>query len=106
MNKFLSLISGKCVGKDNYGNSYYESRWVSKNGKQRRWVDYKSKTTDPSNVPAEWHGWLHSTDEITPNKLTINKFFWQTSHMANGIIKFDQKNKRDFKDYSSWNPKN
>src|SRR5262249_31746080 len=48
-------VSGHFVGKDAFGNRYYENR-----GGKRRWVLYKG-TVEASRVPPDWHGWLHHT---------------------------------------------
>jgi NADH:ubiquinone oxidoreductase subunit len=63
-----TLKFGKLVGTDAYGNKYYENTVDYANG-QHRWVDYARGDNfydmDASNVPPEWHGWLHhSTDEL------------------------------------------
>jgi NADH:ubiquinone oxidoreductase subunit len=51
---------GVLVGEDDAGNRYLQSRDGS-----RRWVIY-SGSNDASNVPPEWHGWLHHTFEGAP----------------------------------------
>lgn len=48
------------IGKDPYGNTYYESRniFTGVPKKLKRWVIYKGMA-EGSKVPPEWHGWLH-----------------------------------------------
>lgn len=105
MNRFLCFFFGKCVGQDDHGNSYFEGRWVGPQGKPRRWVSYGSKKTDPSNVPAQWHGWLHFTEMTPPRQSALDRFFWQKPHVANGIVKsVPTLATRSLRDYDSWKP--
>lgn len=69
-------INGVPVGKDNFGNRYYQS----KDGK-RRWVIYNG-TVDGSRVPAEWHGWLHHTLAEPPSPDAVKKS-WQKDYLPN-----------------------
>lgn len=59
---------GKKVGEDRFGTQYYfDPTEVSG---QQRWCEYKhdfSNVYDASQVPPEWHAWLHHiTDEVPP----------------------------------------
>ena len=64
------------MGKDNFGNKYYESK------KGKRWVIY-SNEIDASKIPVEWYSWIH----FTPNKIEKNhnlkKYNWQKPHQPN-----------------------
>ncbi len=63
---FSAITKSVEVGTDGYGNTYHEAK-ARKNYKQtRRWVMYKGEP-EPSNVPPEWHGWLHHQTDIVPN---------------------------------------
>jgi NADH dehydrogenase len=82
-----TIFSGKLVGKDSFGNKYYES----KNGK--RWVIYADEI-DASKIPVEWYSWIH----FTPNKIEKN-------HDLTGTDKayYPNKNKDAVeKKYKSW----
>ena len=70
-------FSGTAVGKDTFGNRYYQS----KDGK-RRWVLYAG-TVEASRVPPEWHGWLHYTLDVPPGQRTILRHKWQKPHLPN-----------------------
>ena len=74
--KIKTILFGKFVGKDTFGNKYYES----KNGK--RWVIYFDEI-DASKIPIEWYSWIH----FTPNKIEKNhdlkKYDWQKPHQPN-----------------------
>ena len=64
------------MGKDTFGNKYYESK------KGKRWVIY-SDEIDASKIPIEWYSWIH----FTPNKIEKNhefkKYNWQKPHQPN-----------------------
>ncbi|GFT88597.1 mlaD domain-containing protein [Nephila pilipes] len=57
--KRLLRREDKFVGRDENGNSYYES------SKGKRWVMYSS-VSEPTTVPPQWHIWLHYTDNVVP----------------------------------------
>ena len=77
-----TLLTGKSVGKDIYGNRYYQARRKNSfNDRKRRWVLYNGKA-EPSKVPAEWHNWLHYTTDAVPS--SENKAYaWQQPHQPN-----------------------
>lgn len=70
----FTSVHGEQVGEDAAGNLYYRSknkpvRAAGQPPRERRWVIYKG-ANDASNVPAEWHGWLHhSYDEVPESHL-------------------------------------
>ena len=74
--KIQTFVFGKLVGKDSFGNKYYES----KSGK--RWVIYKDEI-DASKIPSEWYSWVH----FISNKIQVNenliKYNWQKTHKPN-----------------------
>ncbi|MFH4973801.1 hypothetical protein AB6A40_000510 [Gnathostoma spinigerum] len=73
---------GTLVGEDKYGNKYYENnayfmprnRWVEYPVGQ--WLDY-----DPSQIPANWYGWLHHQTDKPPKE--EKKYKWQLDHEEN-----------------------
>ena len=71
-----TIIFGKLVGKDSFGNKYYENK------KGKRWVIY-AEEIDASKIPVEWYSWIH----FTPNKIEkihdLTKYEWQKSHQPN-----------------------
>ena len=98
--RIQTILFGKFVGKDSFGNKYYEN----KNGK--RWVIYSGEV-DASKIPVEWYSWIH----FTPNKVekdhNLKKYDWQKPHQSNltGTEKayYPNKNKDGIKKkYSSW----
>jgi len=66
--RLKTIFFGKFVGKDSFGNKYYE------NNDGKRWVIY-SNEIDASKIPVEWYSWIH----FTPNR--IEKIHWTLSAM-------------------------
>lgn len=60
--KISVLLTGHYVGKDRFGNRYYESRRLNGLGKKRRFVMYHG-VAEASKVPPEWFGWLHHSED-------------------------------------------
>lgn len=106
---------GKLVGKDDYGNAYYEQRRGSGPlGAPRRWVTY-GDFAEPSKVPAEWHGWLHHTSAQPPMRERYHGRPWQTRHVMNktgtreayrpkGSILSSARRPKATGDYAPWRP--
>lgn len=77
------LSGAKCVGRDPFGNVYYEA--VPRKGYKhtRRFVKYKD-TPDASKVPPEWHGWMHHTSDVVPSDATETfRRPWQKPYLPN-----------------------
>ncbi|KAF2858148.1 putative NADH-ubiquinone oxidoreductase subunit B17.2 [Piedraia hortae CBS 480.64] len=47
---------GTIVGTDKFGNKYYEN--IDELPLRTRWVDYKDKEFDPSQIEPGWHAWM------------------------------------------------
>ncbi len=95
-----TILFGKLVGEDDFGNKYYES----KNGK--RWVIYKDEI-DASKIPNEWYSWIHFTKNKIENTHELNKFDWQKPHKSNqtgteGAYHPNKNKNATKKKYSSW----
>ncbi len=74
---------GKRVGKDDQGNIYYvQKRGIGPMGVPRRWVVYKNYA-EASNIPPEWHGWMHHTTDTPPTEETYVARQWQKPHRPN-----------------------
>ncbi|RHN38834.1 putative NADH:ubiquinone reductase (H(+)-translocating) [Medicago truncatula] len=66
-------IGATLVGVDKYGNKYYEKTENTQYGRHR-WVEYAEKSRyNASQVPAEWHGWLHFITDHTGDELLLLK---------------------------------
>ena len=74
--RLKTILFGKFVGKDSFGNKYYEN----KNGK--RWVIY-SDEIDASKIPVEWYSWIHYVPNRIENKHELDKYEWQKPHKPN-----------------------
>jgi len=112
----LTLWSqARLVGKDEFGNTYYEQRkGTGPLGFARRFVTYKD-LADPSLVPPRWHGWLHHTLDTPPVDTDEITRPWQRPHVMNmtgtrhayrpdGSILTPQKRPPATGDYRAWKP--
>jgi NADH:ubiquinone oxidoreductase subunit len=78
-----TLLSGKFVGKDEFGNRYYRSRRISKAlGLERRWVLYAGES-EGSLTPPGWYGWLHHTADLPPSQEDYSPRPWQQPYQPN-----------------------
>jgi NADH dehydrogenase (ubiquinone) 1 alpha subcomplex subunit 12 len=59
--------SGRLVGIDQFGNKYYEDE--KEQYGHDRWIDYANPECDPTQIPAEWHAWLHRVTDKKGNEL-------------------------------------
>ena len=69
--------NGVKVGEDDMGNIYYRT----KDGK-RRWVWYKD-APEASQIPPDWHGWLHFTWDEPPTEAPLEHKKWEKPHHEN-----------------------
>lgn len=107
---------GALVGTDDFGNHYYVQRTgVGPLGVPRRWVTY-ARLADASQVPPEWHGWLHHTVDELPTAEHYAAKPWQQPHRMNmtgtaeahrpaGSILGSGKRPKATGDYKAWRPK-
>ena len=72
---FKTFLTGKFVGKDQYGNKYY------KNNNDDRWVVY-SDNIESTKITSDWYLWMHHTIDKIP-KSDEEKFPWQKNHKEN-----------------------
>jgi NADH:ubiquinone oxidoreductase subunit len=76
----FTRLSGRKVGTDAYGNTYYEHKRAPASGRRRRWVIYAG-TPDASKVPPEWHGWLHHMSDAPLPEGSLRP--WMKPHQPN-----------------------
>ncbi|KAI6214057.1 hypothetical protein M3Y94_00223800 [Aphelenchoides besseyi] len=93
---------GELVGEDKFGNKYYknDSYFMPRN----RWVVYPEKVWldyDASQVPPEWHGWLHHITDVPPTEAKQVNHKWLMEHRENTSIYQDEK----YIPYSTTRPK-
>ena len=58
---------GNLVFKDEIGNKYYCDTKDFNNINSKRWVIFFGEI-EASNIPAQWHAWLHKSIESRPIK--------------------------------------
>ncbi|HTB48225.1 MAG TPA: NADH:ubiquinone oxidoreductase subunit NDUFA12 [Acetobacteraceae bacterium] len=77
----FTKLHGRQVGTDAAGNIYYTLRKPRPGAlRERRWVAYAG-VPEASEVPPEWHAWLHYT---TDAPLPVDKRQpWQKPHIPN-----------------------
>ena len=108
--KLHTLLKGKKVGEDYFGNFYYESK-----DKKHRWCIY-SNESEASKISPEWNSWLRFISHTSP-KFNEKTYKWQKLFNGNltgldtaykpGIARVtDKKEELDNyqSDYKAWNP--
>lgn len=114
-----SSLNGEHVGTDFAGNKYFRAKKRVPAGQpfagsERRWVIY-SGANDASNVPAEWHGWLHGSLEGVPESHLPPARIWETDYTPNatgtvtayrpqGALERGGKRAAATGDYEAWSP--
>ena len=99
--RIKTILFGKFIGSDEYGNKYYESK------KRKRWVIYANEI-DASKIPVEWYSWIHFMPNKIENIHKLEKHDWQKPHQPNltgtDSAYYPNKNNKDAteKKYKSW----
>ena len=107
-------LTSKEVGRDVFGNRYYEERRARSGKSPRRYVRYNGMV-EASKVPADWHGWLHHTEPSPPPESGYARHDWQHDHQPNttgtkhahrpaGHVLKGGKRKAATGDYEPWIP--
>ncbi len=114
-----SALNGEHVGTDFAGNKYFRAKKRAAAGQpfagsERRWVIYAG-ANDASNVPAEWHGWLHGSLEGVPESHLPPARIWEVDFTPNatgtpgayrpqGALERGGKRAAATGDYEAWSP--
>ncbi len=109
----FSSLKGKSVGEDVFGNVYYQTKNLAKDG-DKRWVIY-SGANDASRVTPEWHGWLHKSFDEIPESYLPQPRIWEIEPTGNltgtakayrpaGALEAGGKRASATGDYEPWNP--
>ena len=78
-----TLLFGKFVGKDEFGNSYYRGSKIDPAlGFERRWVIYAGES-EGSMTPNGWYGWLHHTVDVPPTAENYTPHAWELPYKPN-----------------------
>ena len=99
--RIKTILFGKLIGSDEYGNKYYQSK------KGKRWVIYANEI-DASKIPVEWYSWIHFMPNKIENIHKLEKHNWQKPHQANltgtDSAYYPNKNNKNAteKKYKSW----
>ena len=98
--RIKTIFSGRFVGKDNFGNKYYESK------SSKRWVIYNGEV-EASKIPSEWYLWMHYVSNDKKNLNNQKKYIWQKPHRSNQTgtnnSYYPKKNANEiYKKYKSW----
>lgn len=112
--KLFTLFHGRLIGRDAFGNRYFEQRRADKGRRAKRWVIYKG-INEPSKVPGHWHGWLHYTHDAPLPAETAHRYGWQKEHLPNltgttgrhlpkGHIEKGGQRAASTADYQPWTP--
>ncbi|KAK9074904.1 hypothetical protein SSX86_003223 [Deinandra increscens subsp. villosa] len=109
-------IGATLIGVDKFGNKYYQKLEGTQYGRHR-WVEYASKDRyNASQVPPEWHGWLHFiTDHTGDELLMLKPKRYGLDHKENFSGEGDEyiyhskghtlhPGQRDWTRYQSWQP--
>ena len=75
--RLFTWWKGENVGRDSFGNRYFTEK-----GGNRRWVLYAGEP-EASNVPPEWHAWLHKTVANPPGPVSPFKPVYEKAHEPN-----------------------
>ncbi len=79
----FTKMRGELVGTDPDGNRYYQDkRMIPGMRRRKRWVIYNG-VVEASRVPADWHGWLHYTNDTPPPAGGLPRKPWQKEHLPN-----------------------
>ncbi|MCH9753727.1 MAG: NADH:ubiquinone oxidoreductase subunit NDUFA12 [Alphaproteobacteria bacterium] len=91
------------VGRDIYGNKYYQSHYCDKKGAFKRVVKYKG-IIEPTKVPPMWHAWLHGLKDEAPSAEETQIEGWQKEHLPNltGIKNCITKTNKPASNLSVW----
>ena len=111
--RFHTWRYGAEVGRDEFGNVYYQGGSDSE-GRTRRWVIYNGYS-EASAIPPGWHGWIHHRTDVAPSDESYKPREWQKPHIPNltgsaaayrpkGSMLSGEERPRVTGDYDAWTP--
>ncbi|MFM7084699.1 MAG: NADH:ubiquinone oxidoreductase subunit NDUFA12 [Hyphomicrobium sp.] len=115
--RLLIWRQGRFVGRDEFGNIYYEQKESKRDPQRplRRWVTYKD-LSEPSQIPPSWHAWLQFTTDEVPKQSNYSPRPWEKKHQMNqtggpgayrplgSILRYNKKSSKTIRGYDPWRP--
>jgi NADH:ubiquinone oxidoreductase subunit len=109
------MMKGRYVGTDQFGNKYYSGKARKGYTHERRWVKYKSGNVEATEVPPEFHGWLHHQTDIFPKDNSGYRKAWikpyepnltgtTSKYVPDGHPLSGKTRKKATGDYEAWTP--
>jgi len=95
--KLYTFFFGKFVGKDDFGNKYYENK-----KKTKRWIIYKDEI-DASKIPNDWFSWIHFMKNKVEYKHDTKKYKWTNRFSKRRLKCKGTENKKELKVYDICN---
>lgn len=91
------------VGRDIYGNEYYESKKCDMKNKFKRAVKYKG-VVESTKIPPMWHAWIHGIKESVPSISDSKIENWQREHIPNltGTQELNDNINKPLSHFSAW----
>jgi NADH:ubiquinone oxidoreductase subunit len=110
--RIFTSLRGRGIGRDAFGNRYFEEKSAVRGRRVRRWVIYAGEP-EASTVPPEWHAWLHYTVDVPISD--AGRMPWQKPHLPNrtgtpfsyrpaGHDYKGGRRRRATGDYDAWSP--
>ncbi len=81
--RVITWLNGDLVGKDSFGNTYYQTKKQPETGRRRRWIIYANGKDEASDVPPEFNAWLHYTSSTFPTEDSRKRYSWEKDHVPN-----------------------
>ncbi len=113
--RLFTLLRGIAVGADQAGNRYYAEKPGGHGARRRkRWVLYAG-AAEASEVPPDWHAWLHHTVAEPPSRVPLPAQPWEQEHRPNltgtdaaylpsGHLLAESRRPKATGDYEPWRP--
>ena len=76
-------LAGRKIGRDRYGNTYFESRRLQPVYNRTRRFVVTPGAQEATKVPPEWHAWLHHQIDALPDASLPPPRRWEKEARAN-----------------------
>lgn len=95
--------AGTLVGTDQHGNKYFENRKDVAN--RDRWVTFHKWDFDATQIPPQWHQWLHKVYDDHPTSIKTPEYTYTHFENMTGTRGAYRPYNTVAPRLSSWNPK-